>query len=66
MRKHKSCRSISTHNQIRKKVEPNKTNKMAEISELRGFTSALVRKDERKEIKEGQESKRIYVTPKYS
>lgn len=66
MRKLKSCRSISTYNRIKKKAEPNKTDTMAEMSELRGLASALMRKDKRKEIKEGKKSKRTYVTPKQS
>lgn len=64
MHKHKSCRSISTYNRIREKAEPNKTNTMPEMSELCGLALALVRKDERKEIKEEKELKRTYVTPK--
>ena len=42
-RKRKSRRFVSTHNRITKKPKPNKTDTMAEMSELRGLASALVK-----------------------
>ncbi len=43
MRKRKSDHSHSAHNRTRKKMKPNKTDTMAELSELRGLASALVK-----------------------
>lgn len=60
MRKHKSHHSHS-NNRTRKKMKPNKTDTIAEMLELRGFTSAVV-KDTLERQKEKDQRKFISYT----
>lgn len=56
MRKRKSHYSHSAHNRTRKKMKPNKTDTMAEMSELRGLASALVKDTLERRKEKNQES----------